>query len=53
MKKLILLFFVIFSSFAFAQSNQSIENTTWRGIENGRESELTFLPNGNETLSMN
>ena len=51
MKKLILIFFIFFSSFSFAQNNRSIEGTTWRGLENGRETEITFLPNGIATYS--
>ena len=34
-----------------AQNIKSIEGTTWRGVDNGRETEVTFLPNGNATYS--
>jgi hypothetical protein len=51
MKKIITLLVLLQISFCFAQNNRSIENTTWRGIDNGRETEVTFLPNGIATYS--
>ena len=51
MKKIIALFLALQISFCFAQNSRSIENTTWRGIDNGRETEVTFLPNGMATYS--
>jgi hypothetical protein len=51
MKKFIALLLLFQISFCFAQNNRSIEGTTWRGIDNGRETEVTFLPNGVATFS--
>ena len=51
MKKFIALLLLFQISFCFAQNNRSIEGTTWRGIDNGREAEVIFLPNGMATFS--
>jgi hypothetical protein len=43
--------FSLVASLCMAQNLKSIEGTTWRGIDNGRETEVTFLPNGAATYS--
>jgi len=62
MNKFLLIFCIFFSSFAYAQNNQTIENTTWRGMFNGREMEIKFLSdktasntyhNGREIVTFN
>jgi hypothetical protein len=43
--------FSLVTSLCMAQNSKSIEGTTWRGLDNGRETEVTFLPNGAATYS--
>lgn len=44
-------FFLFNMNFALAQDAKSIVNTLWRGIDNGRETEIKFLPNGRASYS--
>lgn len=42
----LLVFYTLLSSIAFAQNVINIENTTWRGKDNEKDYEITFLQNG-------